>query len=63
MGTATFSENIQAPMIRDPDTARFAVVTGVQVNPFGRRYLTVVEVHTGGRTTRWAQRECYTVSL
>ena len=63
MGTATFSENIQAPMIRDPDTARFAVVTGIHANPFGRRWLSVVEVFSGNRPVRWTQNEVYTVPL
>ena len=64
MSTVTiFSENTQAPMIRDPDTARFAVVTGIHANPFGRRWLSVVEVHSGNRPTRWTQKEGYTVAL
>lgn len=38
-----YPTNLQAPMVRDPDTARMVLVLSVGTNPNGFRYLNAIE--------------------
>lgn len=56
------SENIQAPRIRDPDTARLCTILAIKRNASGIRLLTVQEDPEHGKATRWGQCNAYMVA-
>lgn len=57
------AENIQAPRIMDPDTARPCTVLGTGTNGAGIRYLILQEDPENGKSTRNGQRKPYTVTI